>query len=84
MRADDVEPLVANPAGIGRILFAGEFLRQFVGDRRLRGHGKLPMGAASVSIAKFANACRILSCELRVGGTSAADLKFLSVCSGLL
>src|SRR5262249_49452229 len=42
MRADDVEALIAHPAQIGRVLFSGEFVRQFLRDDGVLGHAMLP------------------------------------------
>src|SRR5262245_11873100 len=43
VRADDVEPLPAHEAQIGRILLGGEFLRQLVGNDCVFGHWALPV-----------------------------------------
>ena len=41
VRADDVEALVAHPAGVGRLLLGGEFLRQLFRDDGVLGHALL-------------------------------------------
>src|SRR4029079_10683051 len=45
LRADDVEPLAAYEAQIGRILFGLEFVRELLRDDRVLGHGYPPGGS---------------------------------------
>jgi hypothetical protein len=37
-RADEVEPFAGHPAGVGRLLFGGEFFREIVGNDGVFGH----------------------------------------------
>jgi hypothetical protein len=46
--ADDVEPVIAHEAQIGRILFGAEFLRQLVGNDGVLHHDVLPSVSLSV------------------------------------
>ncbi len=43
-RADQVEPLALHPAGVGRLFFGREFLRELVGNDGVLGHGSSPNG----------------------------------------
>ena len=53
LRADDVEPVVAHEAQIGRVLLGLELLRHFLGNEHVLGHGMPP--CASVAVARAAD-----------------------------
>src|ERR1700685_1098740 len=52
VRADDVEPVVAYEAEIGRILLGAEFIRQLLGNDGVFRHIGLPLLVSRFSIAK--------------------------------
>src|SRR5215470_2934476 len=58
MRADDVEPLAAHEAQIGRVLLGGELLRQLVGNDCVFGHKSLRVILTHQPLRRHARACR--------------------------
>ena len=74
LRADDVEPLAAHEAQIGRILLGLEFVRQFLRDDRVLGHGCPPgrsLLCSCVSAAGGMPQCAPLQCRAAASRQSA-------------